>query len=86
MDDFIKPKEALEILKVSKNTLRLNFAKMNIRRTLQKPYLYHRGDCIKWRTQRTQHVPLEVPTMSKQRLTRRKRLINQVLRQQQINL
>jgi hypothetical protein len=58
MDDFIKPKQAVEILKVSAETLRTKFAQMKIRRTLEKPYLYSRNDCLTWRYNRTKHAPL----------------------------
>lgn len=55
-DEFIKPKEAIEILKVCRTTLLRNHLHMKIRRTIQKPYLYHRGDCVRWRFDRTQCV------------------------------
>ena len=52
MNDFIKPKEAVRILKISAETLRTKHVSMGIRRTLEKPFYYSKSDCLRYAQRR----------------------------------
>jgi hypothetical protein len=52
IDKFIRPCEAIKILGISRETLRRNYQKMDIRRTIEPPFLYSKNDCLTWKQNR----------------------------------
>jgi hypothetical protein len=56
---FIRPCEAIKILGISRETLRRNYQKMQIRRTLEKPYFYSKSDCLVWASKRYEMPELQ---------------------------